>query len=315
MKKILYCFILIFLFTITGCQSNKNIKYTNEENTITDCLGNSCVLPDNPRIVSCYGSFSECWLLSGGNLVGVTDDAVDERNLNIDDSVTNVGTVKDINLELVISLVPDYVILSNEIASHKQLAPALKNMGVNFGFFQIDNFTDYDELMAQFCKINKRDDLYKQNVLDVSENINLILSKIPEESNKTYLVMRAYSTGIKVKTDNIADNILREFNIANITDKTPSLLNDLSAEHIISQNPDYIFVLTMGDEDAAYKYIKENIENNPAWKDLDAVKNNNYIVLPKNLFHYKPNNRWDESYEYIAKIIYPEIFGDHQSYN
>ena len=39
-----------------------------------------------------------------------------------------------------------------------------------------------------------------------------------------------------------------------------------------------------------------------------AVKNGNLVVLPKELFHYKPNDRWDDSYEYLAKIIYPEIF-------
>ena len=33
-----------------------------------------------------------------------------------------------------------------------------------------------------------------------------------------------------------------------------------------------------------------------------------YIVLPKDLFHYKPNNRWGESYQYLGEILYPELF-------
>ena len=32
------------------------------------------------------------------------------------------------------------------------------------------------------------------------------------------------------------------------------------------------------------------------------------IVLPKDLFHYKPNNRWGESYQYLGEILYPELF-------
>ena len=86
------------------------------------------------------------------------------------------------------------------------------------------------------------------------------------------------------------------------------MLEDVSMEEIITQNPDYIFVLTMGNEDNALNFLKNNIENNKAWKNLKAVQNSNYIVLPKELFHYKPNNRWDKSYEYIAKIIYPELY-------
>ena len=32
-----------------------------------------------------------------------------------------------------------------------------------------------------------------------------------------------------------------------------------------------------------------------------------YVILPGELFHYKPNKRWGESYEYLADILYPEI--------
>ncbi len=52
--------------------------------------------------------------------------------------------------------------------------------------------------------------------------------------------------------------------------------------------------------------MAENIENNPAWSERSAVKNSRYIYLPKDLFHYKPLNRWDESYAYIAKLLLNE---------
>ena len=64
--------------------------------------------------------------------------------------------------------------------------------------------------------------------------------------------------------------------------------------------PDYIFVSTMGSADAAKAYMLEAVESNPAWAELSAVKNGRYIFLPKELFHYKPLNRWDESYAYLA---------------
>ena len=46
---------------------------------------------------------------------------------------------------------------------------------------------------------------------------------------------------------------------------------------------------------------------NPAWQSLSAVQNGRYVILPGELFHYKPNKRWGESYEYLADILYPEI--------
>ena len=42
------------------------------------------------------------------------------------------------------------------------------------------------------------------------------------------------------------------------------------------------------------------------WKELSCVKNGNYCYMPKELFHFKPNSRWAEAYEYLALILYPE---------
>ena len=53
--------------------------------------------------------------------------------------------------------------------------------------------------------------------------------------------------------------------------------------------------------------MRATVESNPAWPGLQAVQNGRYLLLPKELFHYKPNARWGESYAYLAKILYPEL--------
>ncbi|NMB09003.1 MAG: ABC transporter substrate-binding protein [Tissierellia bacterium] len=50
------------------------------------------------------------------------------------------------------------------------------------------------------------------------------------------------------------------------------------------------------------------MESNPAWSTLSAVKNDRYIILPKDLYMFKPNHRYAEAYEGLAKILYPEVF-------
>ena len=42
----------------------------------------------------------------------------------------------------------------------------------------------------------------------------------------------------------------------------------------------------------------------PAWQSLTAVKNGDYAYLPKDLFQFKPNARWDEAYRYLIGIVY-----------
>jgi iron complex transport system substrate-binding protein len=100
--------------------------------------------------------------------------------------------------------------------------------------------------------------------------------------------------------------MLGELGAHNIADDAPVLLDGLSLEEIILRDPDYIFLTTMGNEAAAKAYIEE-LFSQDGWKELDAVKNNCYAFLPKELFHFKPNARWAEAYELLAKLLYPEL--------
>ena len=163
--------------------------------------------------------------------------------------------------------------------------------------------------MRQFCNINGGYEPYQEHVTRVKEKTDALLGRIPENiKGKTVLIMRAYSNGIKVKTDNLAEDIAVELGCVSIAQKHPSILTDLSIEAIVSSDPDFILVLTMGDSDSATEYLYRYVQSNPALGSLRAVKEGRLVILPKELFHYKPNNKWNESYEYMAKIVYPEIF-------
>jgi len=301
-------FVLALFFALFGC-SEPPAREVNSGVTVTDALGNRTTLASDARVVSCYGSFADCWILSGGMPVGVTDDAVEEGIVS-SDAVTVVGSVKSVDMEKVISLNPDYVILSADLAAHLKLEGALKAARIPYGYFRVDTFADYKAMMEQFCAVHGRQDLYRTNVLEVESRIEQIRSALPDSPDKTFLLMRVYSTGMKAKgEDNLAGKILAEFGLRNVAEGNPSLLEDLSVEQVVLSDPDYIFALAMGDSLAAEEFLRQNVEEHPAWSGLSAVREGSCQMLPKDLFHYKPNERWDESYEYLAKIIFPELFG------
>lgn len=309
MKRVFAVILLCLCLSLGGCGSFAEPPSSSSAVSVTDALGNTVFLGKDARVVSCYGSFADIWLLSGGTLAGVTQDAVDEGIVSAE-VVTVVGSVKNINLEKIAGLSPDYVILSADLAAHRKLQDSLNALNIPYGYFRVDTFSDYKAVMTQFCAVNDRQDLFDQNVLQTEARILSLLEKLPSSSSRSVLLVRVYSTGMKAKSDdNLAGKILKEFGLRNIADDNPSLLEDLSVEQILLADPDYVIALSMGDEDAAKEFLKQNLENNPAWQGLSAVKNQRYALLPKDLFHYKPNERWDESYEYLAKIVYPENFG------
>ena len=73
----------------------------------------------------------------------------------------------------------------------------------------------------------------------------------------------------------------------------------------IRDRPDVILITTQGSEEAAIAYMNSVLAQS-GWKDLDAVKNGQCHYLPRDLFHYKPNARWDEAYRYLTQLLYPE---------
>lgn len=337
MKRILPLFLALALL-LTGCAAVSTTETTSQtvsqvdspssalesapesassqlesvgEVSITDSNGSQITLDTSaPRVVAAYGSFAEAWLLAGGELCGVTQDALEQRDLGLPEDIAVVGTVKEPNAEEIIALEPDLVLLASDITAQADIRDVLENAGLACAFFQVDTFADYAFMMEQLCAITGREDLYEENVNQVGQQIEEAQANAALSSTRpNVLLIRAFSTGIKAKTDDeLAGAILKDLGAHNIADDHSSMLEDLSLEEVIAADPDYIFVTTMGDEQKALDYLNGLIQQNPAWSELSAVKEDRYIVLPKDLFHYKPNNRWGESYQYLGEILYPQLF-------
>ena len=271
-------------------------------------MGYEAVIERWDRVVSLYGSFAETWLLAGGQLVGTTSDAIEERQLDLGEAAV-VGTVKEPNLEAVIAAEPDFVILASDIAGQAELHQALADAAIPHAYFRTDTFDEYLSMLELFCSMTGRQDLYQQNGLAVQTQIQEVLDIVAGRPQPTALLIRAYSSGAKAKgDDNLAGVILRDLGANNLVTRHESLLEDLSLEEIIAAEPDFILVTTMGSSDeAAMAYMEETFGSNPAWAGLSAVQNGRYVLLPRELFHYKPNARWGESYAYLAKILYPDL--------
>lgn len=279
--------------------------------TFTDALGNTVTVDRPQRVVSFYGSFAEMWVLAGGTLVGTTDDAISQRELPLGDNVTVIGGTKTPNLELALGLEPDFALLSADTSDHIQAAETLRAAGVPCAFFRVDYLEDYLAAMEICTAITGRSDLYEQNAQRVEQQAQAVIQRVRPrlaQNPPTALLIRAYSTGAKAKgMDNLAGVILHELGVKNLVEDHPSLLEELSMEEIISADPDYIFVTTMGSSSQkALDALRDGIQSNPAWASLSAVQNDRYILLPEDLFHYKPNARWGESYAYLANILCPE---------
>lgn len=308
-KKSILIFAIVFIsvFVFSACQSSQIDTSHKAYYRFKDDLGTEVILNKKPEnVVSLFGSYAETWTLAGGELKGVTNDAKTERNMNLPENVKVIGTVKEPNIEKILALSPDFVLLSPDIESHKKISTTLKELNIPYAFFEVENFDDYLAMLKICTDITGESDLYKQNGTNIQGEIDKSLLKVDDQKKPTILFIRAFSTGAKAKTDdNMTGRMLADLGCDNIAARHKSLLDTLSIEEIISEDPDFIFVVTMGESsEKAVNTLKNGIQKNPAWSKLSAVKNSRYIVLPKELFQYKPNAKWGEAYEYLAEILY-----------
>lgn len=314
LKTLAVCLGACLLFT--GCSSSGNEQAATQEETevsstavtFTDALGREVTVDNPQRVVTLIGSFTDVWLLAGGEVVGACDDSWASLNLDLPEGVINTGKVAEPNLENILSAEPDFVIASVNTSSNVELLDTFDELGITCAYFDVSTFEDYLSMLKICTDITGRSDLYEKNGLDVQKQIEEAEARA-DGSAPTVLYLRTSTKSIQAKTSegNVCGEILANLGCVNVADSDETLLESLSLEAIMRADPDYIFVTPQGtDKEAALANIEETFTSNPAWQSLTAVKEGRYYVLDPYLYNLKPNECWGESYEKMADILYPE---------
>lgn len=287
---------------------------TIDENTITfvDGRGEAVTVDKNPkRAIVLFASFVDIWMRNGGDMVGMVEPS-NEYYMPGTEHIETLGKQGSISLEKVISLEPDLVVLSYNTGSHHDLFPALEKNNIPIMVLDYRLKEDYFKISKIFAAINDRMDLYEQDAQMVKEEIEKIMSNVPKDKGVKVLGMMATKNVISaLGSDTTLGEMFKDLGAINIADGSNGQLSDknFSLEKILEEDPDFIFVQAMGsDMDAIEERIRSDAQSNPAWNSLKAVKNDNYIVLDKELYTYKANHRYAEAYRGLAEIMYPEVF-------
>jgi iron complex transport system substrate-binding protein len=308
--KLLFCALLALLMIISVASCKPGKVEAMETVTFTDALGREVKAPKNPqRVAALLGSFADVWLLSGGELVAAGEDAWGDFGLELGDAV-NLGGAHSPNLELLLSADPDFVIASASTASHLEMKETLESMGIAVAYFDVDHFEDYLSMLKICTDLTGRGDLYEKNGLAIKAQIEEIKAayqsaSIPE-GERRILLLRASSGFVKVKGSHgtILGEMLADMGCINIADTDESLLENLSVEAVIKEDPQHIFVVAMGNNvDAARASFENLLKENPAWGTLGAIREERVHWMDKRLFNLKPNARWAESYEVLYERL------------
>jgi iron complex transport system substrate-binding protein len=299
--------IVVLLIFISGAVETNKPESSGEYFTFTDSEGEIVELSHKPQKTAVlFSSLAECWIEAGGEVYVTVGESVERGLVKEETELVDKGAGKTVDTEKLISLEPDFVICSADIASHRDVASALKKAKIPVAMLRMDTFEDYLTILRTLTKITGKTENYEQFGENAKSEIEQIISGEKRENNPKILFVRSGSSYSSAKAkkadDNFAAKILEDFGCINIADKAEVLLDNLSAEVILKENPQYIFVSVMGDYDNSKAYMQELLAKKE-YACLDAVKNGRVYFLPKELFQYKPCGRWAESYRYISSIL------------
>ncbi len=300
MKRIISIIVLCAL--LAGCAPAKE----SAGYTFTDDLGREVTVGSTERVACLLGSFADVWHLAGGAICAAADDAWADFDLPLEGAV-NLGHTKALSLEALFASEPDLVIASANTEVDVQWMPTLESAGIPTAYFDVSDFDDYLRMLKLCTDLTGRPDLYEKNGLDVQTEIDKAVesAKIRGTAPKV-LYLRASASSIRAKNSrgSVLGEMLAALGCVNIADSDSTLLENLSLEHILLEDPDFIFLVQLGDDTAG---TKENLdrffEENPAWASLTAVREGRVYQLDKTLYNMKPNARWGEAYLALEEIL------------
>ena len=279
--------------------------------TVTDDLGNSVTFTEMPKkVAAIMGSFADTWVLAGGDLVAAVDDAWEDFGLELKDAV-KLGKYNAVSLEQLFACEADLVIGSANTKKQVDLKDTLEKSGVKTLYFNVNSFEDYLRMLKACTDITGRADLYEKNGTAIQAQVDAAKKAAADKvkaagaAPKVLFIRTAASVvSAKGSTGTVLGLMLKDLGCVNIADGS-DLLENLSIEKIIQEDPDMVFITQQGSDSAgAEKSLKAALTENPAWAGLKAVKEGEVHYMEKRLYHLKPNSLWGKAYEELEKLIY-----------
>ncbi|MCT4597278.1 MAG: ABC transporter substrate-binding protein [Vallitalea sp.] len=289
------------------------INETDTSVTYVNPLDEEVTITKNPKkVIVLMNSILDIWYLAGGEAIARVSGTTNVPEAAID--IAQVGKVNGPSIEKILELQPDLVILSSTRSQHVEMKEILADNDIELAYVDISNdpYKRFNDTLKLFTMITDRDDIYNTRINEIQTKVDEICSKVQEEKQPSVVILFGSTKYVKAELPcGLVGNMVELFGAKNIIQGSPiegSSKIDFSLETIIKEDPDVVLIVTMGDIDKVKERLNSDIESNEAWATLSAVKNKRVFYLPNELFHYKPNARYPEAFQYLGELLYPQVF-------
>ena len=297
--------LVMIVLALAGCgKTTSSSSATTKELTFN---GQTYTVPKDPQKIAVLSNsvLSMLYAVDGKAIsrVSTTDPLPPEI-----EALPVLGQTANINMEQLLGLNPDLVLgLENQ---HKKYESQLQSSKIPSVLINYDGIKDNVPLIKFLGALTNHEDKATTLANTYESNVNKVKDAVKAQQPARVAVLRATGKGVTAETDAaITASMVKDLGMTNVvsthldkatTDKTvPYSLETLAAD-----DPDIIFVVTMGKEEEITKAMKKSMTDNPAWANLKAVQNNRVIYLPSKLFLLNPGLQTPEAMARLVKEAY-----------
>ncbi|SUP39569.1 ABC transporter substrate-binding protein [Veillonella criceti] len=297
--------VLLALVVLAGCGKTDS-SHTSETRTIT-YKDQTYTVPANPqRIATLANSLLNFLDAIDGQSISRVDssDALSDKLK----ALPSLGQTANINMEELLSLKPDLVIgLSNQ---HGKYEGQLQSNQLPHILVSYDGIKDNVPLLLFLGELTHHETKAKEVVAQYNTNIDKVKAAIKNVTPARVAVLRATGKAVTAETElAVTAAMVKELGMTNVVlqhgdfDKSAKTI-PYSLETLAADDPDIIFISTMGKKEDITKTMEKEMTSNPAWQNLTAVKNGKVYYLPSNLFLLNPGLHTPDAMAELVNMAY-----------
>jgi len=263
------------------------------------------------RVVICYASLVPVWYAAGGSAIGVPRVASADAMPEAARELPVIGSISTPNPEKILMLKPDLALLLGRYERHAAVAEILNRARVETVLLEYANYTDFASLFDFFCNLNGAPPAALAEKKRISGEVEAACRKAAEKPGPTAAIVFASPAGFKLESEHSnTGTILKMLGGKNIAAGVDQPRVNFSYERLFVDDPEVIFIVTMGSSEELKEKFRREIMSQGAWKELRAAKSGRVHFLPAELFLYQAGTRYPEAFRHLAQLLYPELEGN-----
>lgn len=312
-KWLIALFFVAMLVIANGCSANNvqsgSIESTDQNSStiiVTDFAGRELTF-DQPveRVASLVVGDLDIVHALGGEIVG-RPSVQGEFYLTDLADVEQIGTTHEIDFEKIISVKPDLVI-GNAGFNAKNISTA-ESLGIKMLLTDSKSFDAIIESIELYGQILNKEEKAQELIESLEAKKEEILATPLENELKVLVIYGTPDSLYAALPNSLSGSLLEMLGANNIADGLPKIENypdyaQLSMERIVKANPDVIYFITHGNADAVKDKFESELKSNPSWESVNALKNDQLIFLPDDLFSSNPGTRVVEALQFLKDSL------------